>query len=363
MRTLRLPGRTVAVAAAAVALVAGGGVAYAAVTVCPTQSNPSHAQLEQYMKCRLDAIEVKVDALAKPPVTTTATVTASPVTSTVTQTVIVTATPSTSTSTTVATTLPTTATSTTTTPPANWWPDSSNTGAKGTLTKQTGDVTITTNGTTLADVEIAGQVTVRADNVTLRNVKVNSLAYWGVYNYGLNLTIVDSTLIAGAGSQASLAGDNITATRVDIYGAGDGAKLGSNSTLVDSYIHDLGGAAQGAHNDGIELTGALNTRVEHNSILNQNSQTSALMLSEYYGTGTANVVVKNNLLGGGGFTLYGGLEAGKTLRTGISVTGNQFTTRFFPQSGYYGPVAYWDSRNTWSGNIWGDGPNAGQPVS
>jgi hypothetical protein len=294
-----------------------------------------------------------------PPVTTT--VTASPVTSTQTVTSTTTVTASPTSSTTTAAPTPST-TTTTTTPPATAWPDASNTGAKGTLAKQSGDLTITTAGTTLQNVDIAGTVTVRADNVTLKNVKVSSGGFWVVYNYGKNLTVTDATLTGTADTQASLAGDNITATRVNISGAGDGAKLGSNSSLVDSYIHDLGGAAQGAHNDGIELTGAVNSKVTHNTILNSNGQTSAIMLSEYYGTGNANVLVQNNLLGGGGFTLYGGYESGKTLKTGLSVKDNQFTTRFFATSGYYGPVAYWDSRNTWSGNTWADGPKAGQQI-
>jgi hypothetical protein len=258
-----------------------------------------------------------------PPVTTT--VTASPVTSTQTVTSTTTVTASPTSSTTTAAPTPST-TTTTTTPPATAWPDASNTGAKGTLAKQSGDLTITTAGTTLQNVDIAGTVTVRADNVTLKNVKVSSGGFWVVYNYGKNLTVTDATLTGTADTQASLAGDNITATRVNISGAGDGAKLG------------------------------------HNTILNSNGQTSAIMLSEYYGTGNANVLVQNNLLGGGGFTLYGGYESGKTLKTGLSVKDNQFTTRFFATSGYYGPVAYWDSRNTWSGNTWADGPKAGQQI-
>jgi hypothetical protein len=358
--TIHLPrfGRRAAVAVAAVALLSGGGVAYAAVTVCPTQSNPSHAQLEQYMKCRLDAIETKVDALAKPPVTTTvtATVTAAPTT------VTVTATPSTSTTATT-----TTATSSTTTAPAATFPDAITTGYKTTPTQTVGNTTLGTAGEVFEGKQVNGTITVTAPNVTIRNVYINTGGnFRGILNQAQGTLIEDTTITGTAASESAITGAGFTARRLNISGSGDGIKtdrfLTGGTVIEDSYIHDLGGAAQGAHNDGLEITGTLNIRITHNSVLNQNSQTSALMLSEYYGSGDAGVQVNNNLFGGGGYTLYGGFEPATTLRTGIAVTGNQFTTRFFPASGSYGPLAYWDSRNTWSGNVWADGPNAGKPV-
>jgi len=244
------------------------------------------------------------------------------------------------------------------------WPDASNTGVKGTLTVKTGNTELRTDGAVITNTEFRGEVRVYARNVTLRNVKIVSTSFWALRVDGDGLLIEDSTISGGPDTQCSIVSGaaSWTGRRLNLYGAGDGIKMGSNATLVDSFIHDLDHST-GAHNDGIELTGATNVRVEHNTILNQNSQTSAVMLSEYYGTGNANVSVTGNLLGGGGFTMYGGLEAGKALKTGLSVTNNRFTTRFYSTSGYYGPSAYWDSRNTWSGNTWVDGSRAGQAVN
>jgi hypothetical protein len=347
----------------------GGGVAYAAYAdPCSSlfRTSPNAAQAIAYERCRFDSIEAKLDALAKPAVTTTVTQPAQTTTATVTVTAApttVTVTASSSSTSTSSTTTSST-TSTTTPPPASAWPDATNTGAKGALTVVNGNTEITASNVTLSNMEYRGEVRVYGTNVTLRNVKIATGGFWALRIDGSGFLIEDSTIVGGPDTQSTIVSGSAswTGRRLDLSGAGDGIKMGSNATLVDSWIHDLD-TSPTAHNDGIEITGATNVRVEHNSILNSRSQTSAVMFSEYYGTGDANAVLTNNLLGGGGFTVYGGLEAGKTLKTGITVTNNKFTTRFFPDSGSYGPLAYWDSRNTWTGNTWVDGPRAGQPLT
>ncbi len=219
---------------------------------------------------------------------------------------------------------------------------------------------ITQDGTTLSNVEIHGTVRIYGSNVTLRNVKIVSSEFWALRVDGRNVLLEDSTIVGGDGTQCSIVGGNWTGRRLDLYGAGDGIKMGANSQLYDSYIHDLS-RANGNHNDGIEITNAPNTKVIHNTILNSNSQTSAVMISEFGSTSNSGVVISNNLIGGGGYTVYGGAP---DTAQGHQVTNNLFTTRFFEDSGYYGPVAYWrSSGNTWSGNVWADGPNAGRSVN
>jgi hypothetical protein len=379
MRTVRLPGRTVAVVVAAAALVAGGGVAYAAVTVCPTQSNPSHAQLEQYMKCRLDAIEVKVDALAKPPVTTTvtSTVTAAPTT------VTVTATPSTTTD--------TTTTTTTTEPPVGVFPDADTTGVPTgtTLKRVPQDVTsgagwhydsrgwlvIDGAGTVFSEYSVSVDVSVEASNVTISKSQIVSNGWPVALRHAQNVTIDQSDL---RGASATSPCDN--AIR-DIYGDSDSVKITANDItwcssginhfdagglIQGNFIHDLKLDAAGtAHINGIQLgsgTGSLMT-IRGNTIHHANSQTDAIMLANDDGA-QANRLIEGNLIGGGGYTFYG--AGGPTgTATGITFRNNQFTTRYFPQGGYWGPVAYWKTGggNVWSGNTWADGPNAGQPVN
>src|SRR5262245_28721894 len=68
------------------------------------------------------------------------------------------------------------ATSKVRTPP---WPTAKNTGAQGRLREVPGR-TITTDGAVMRNVHVTGQVTIRADDVTLENVYVKTNSYYGV---------------------------------------------------------------------------------------------------------------------------------------------------------------------------------------
>ena len=71
-------------------------------------------------------------------------------------------------------------------------------------------------------------------------------------------------------------------------------------------------------------------------------------------------------MGGGGWTVYGGYEAGKddpSVVGNIKITNNHITTVIHPKGGWYGPFTSTDGPAvTMSGNVWHDGPNAGQTV-
>jgi hypothetical protein len=289
----------------------------------------------------------------KPTTTTSSTTTTKPPTTT-----------TSSTTTTKPPTSTTTSPTSTATAPVTGYPDATNTGAKGTLTQRVGDLEITQAGTVLQNVEIVGQLTIRADNVTLKNVKVTAKGkFWVVINYGKNLTIEDATLVGDSAAQASLGNTGsgyFTGRRINAYGAGDGIRMTSNSKMYDSYVHDLATGSD-IHNDGVDLWSAVNAKLIHNRIENAHGQTSAVMISEYGSNANTGVEVRNNFLAGGGWTLYGG--APDTAK-GHIVADNVFSTKYFPESGYYGARAYWSSTgNTWSNNTWADGPNKGKPVS
>ena len=236
------------------------------------------------------------------------------------------------------------------------FPNAARTGAHGKLRVVHGDRTIRRAGTVLENVEIHGSVIIDADRVTLRNVKVVSDGYWPLRVVsGSGVRLLRSTIVGTRDSQASVAGHFI-GRRLDLHGAGDGARM-QGGRLVNSYIHDLANF-DGAHNDGIDAYGPV--KIIHNTVLLKMGQTSAIMLSEYGSNPDTHVLVRNNLIGGGGYSFYGG--APDTAR-GHVVIDNLFTTRYFPRAGYWGPVAHWRSQgNTWSDNRWADGPRAGRLV-
>ena len=92
--------------------------------------------------------------------------------------------------------------------------------------------------------------------------------------------------------------------------------------------------------------------MDHNTIRNPCSQTSAILESTNSGP-ISTVTITNNLLAGGGYTLYcaattsgiGGIEI---------VIGNRIARTYRPQGGYYGPLAYCNTAETLSANVWDD---------
>ena len=249
------------------------------------------------------------------------------------------------------------------------FPSASTAGARSSLTTYTGPTTINTNGTVIDGKKITGQLTVNAANVTIKNSRITSTGTYGILAWGKNLTVVDSTVDGKAGmvsiaGYSDKGGGDIHLTRVDASGAPDLVRMGSDgSTVQDSYFHDVCGPAtcRGAHNDTVGLLpGTLGVKIIHNTILNAESQTSAVEIGDIRSAQSSGEL-RDNLIAGGGYSIYAMSASGGK---GYAVTGNQFSTRYFARGGYWGLVTDWKSGggNTWSGNVWADGAKAGQTV-
>jgi hypothetical protein len=161
----------------------------------------------------------------------------------------------------------------------------------------------------------------------------------------------------------------------DIYSDSTGAKVLANNiwhtstgvqiyqgVIQDNYIHDMG-YKPGDHLNGTTSNGSTDQlTLRHNTVFNQNDQTDAISLFEDFGE-EANRVIDNNLLAGGGWTMYAGANPGGPPTHNIVVTNNRFSRMYFPNGGYFGPFTAFNwngSGNVWSGNVW---DNTGEPVS
>lgn len=215
------------------------------------------------------------------------------------------------------------------------FPNSTNTGVpSGVTLTPSGGLTVTKAGAVIEGLNITGPVIIEAPNVTLKNCKITFTGYWGVYiKPGVTGTIVQDNEINGTGTNNEgshgILGTG-TFLRNDIYNVENGITLnGGDTTIRDNYIHDL--KASGApHYDGIEVDGGIsNVTIEHNTVLNNHTQTSAVMIDNYFGP-VSNVKVDNNYLVGGGYTVYvdGQFNGGSI--SGVSVTNN------YLEKGYYG---------------------------
>jgi hypothetical protein len=269
--------------------------------------------------------------------------------------------------------------------PERDYPNSDNTGAKGALAKvgpgglMTGhrwtfnaaSGIIAEDGAVLENLDISSSVQVVGDNVTIRNSQIST----GGETMGIGMRHVKNTLV----EDTTITNDAKTRLMVgvkDVYGDAAGTVLrrmdvSGTSTAIqmeegilqDSYIHDPQ-MRDGDHINGVTSNGGSAPLViRHNTIMNPFSQTDAISLFQDFGT-QRNRFIEGNLIAGGGYSIYGGAGVkGKT--SNIKIRNNRFSTVYFPQSGYWGPVAYFevkDPGNDWHGNVWADGPLAGQTV-
>jgi hypothetical protein len=236
-------------------------------------------------------------------------------------------------------------------------------------------VDVTANGATITGLHISGVLNIQANNVTVDKVEVTSNGdFFGIsLRHTKDVTIEHST-IGGANNTAGRIGASIH----DVYGDSTGMLIKDNNifffktaiqvttgTVTGNYIHDTGFVPEDHTNGILDLGTTQPLTIRDNTILDDQDQTDAISLGATGpGQPVAKKVVEDNLLGGGSYAIYGGATHGNTT-SGIVVKNNVFSQYYFPKSGKWGPVAYFDTAgvgNVWTGNTW-DTTGATVPAS
>jgi hypothetical protein len=245
---------------------------------------------------------------------------------------------------------PGTATGCASQPSACGYPDATNTGvpAGTALTVVNGDLTITAAGTVVEGKEINGCVLVKAPNVTIRRSKVHCAGDYAIGSFtqqysGGGLLIEDVEVDCADTSGTAIADYGTTARRVNIHGCENGFDIDTNITVEDSYIHDLHETPT-AHTDGIQVAIGEHIVIRHNTIFNPGG-TSAII---NHPTREVDVLITNNLLAGGAYTLY----CPRDTSTDVRVIGNRFSTRFSTKGGAYGPLDSCGKVAEFRDNVW-----------
>ncbi|WP_271565986.1 Ig-like domain-containing protein [Bradyrhizobium sp. CCBAU 11386] len=229
------------------------------------------------------------------------------------------------------------------------WPDATNTGVPAGVTlTSSGDLVITQAGTVISGLDIKGTVYIDAPNVTIENCKITAASYSVVQvAQGVTGAVVQNCEINGVGSnndgscgisgQGTFIGNNI-------YNVENGINVQGSSVIKDNYIHDLN-ASGSPHYDGIQIDGgSSNVTISHNTVINDYNQTSAIMIDNYFGP-ISNISVDNNLLVGGGYTVYSDGQFSGGSINGVSFTNNHMG------AGQWGTTDFNNNTPTYTGNV------------
>jgi hypothetical protein len=255
-------------------------------------------------------------------------------------------------------------------PSACGFPDVESTGVLPGVARTTvnGDVTLSTAGQVYENKTVNGTISVTAANVTIRNVKlvVPRGESYGIQAFGWNtgvknLVMEDSEIDMNLNyNSKGIAFDQYTLRRVFIHNGSDCAHA-EHSVVIEDSLCALGPDSNSdawpdneswcdgpEHRDGFQSDGGDGLTFRHNTIRNNCGETSSILMS----TNTSpikNVTIVDNLMAGGGYTLY--CNAGPDVPN-ETVTGNRLSRVFYAQGGYWGPLTGCSQADTYSGNVW-----------
>jgi hypothetical protein len=240
-------------------------------------------------------------------------------------------------------------------PSAHGYPDATNTGpvAGTSFTTYSGTLQAASNTTYQNLIITGGLLFTGVSNVTVINCKISGQT-WGsrvVYcEYGSVSGIVIRNCDIDGGhtnpSTVGVAGDGYTLDACNIHGTTDAIDVGSDCTVQNCYVHDLQ-ELSGDHTDGLQSSGGGNYLIQHNTI-DANGTNSAIFLGPDQGN-IVGVTVHDNILAGGGYTMYGGNGTSYTCSNEV-ITNNRFVRDYV-----YGPTDFGAGGTyTFTGNVWDD---------
>ncbi|MEU8275497.1 hypothetical protein AB0C08_14355 [Microbispora bryophytorum] len=186
-------------------------------------------------------------------------------------------------------------------------PGPGNTGVPAGVTlKRSDSLVITRDGTVIDGLDVYGDITVDADNVTIRNTRVRGQRdYWGILQREghSGLTVEDVEVFGNGKARTQFGilnqGRMITIRRVDIHTISNGICT-EQGVVEDSYLHDPK-YYSGDHTDMIMSTSApakgTQLIIRHNTVINTLDQTGAIALFQDFGV-IRDVTVEGNLLAG-----------------------------------------------------------------
>jgi hypothetical protein len=242
-------------------------------------------------------------------------------------------------------------------PLGSGWPDADTTGPRPGLALQpSGSIVVSTDGAVVQNLHVTGQITVRANNVTIRDVMITATSKYGIQVEPETVgTVIEDVAIVGglaAGHcEIGIVYGSFTARRVEITRCSDGIHAGSNTVFERSWIHHMRDLPTD-HSDGIQSIGGQNIALRGNSIEMDLAMTSAMLLHAHIGGDLRDVLVEGNRLAGGGYTLN--IKHRTNRAANIVVRGNVWIRDSYNFGSHTGDAANDPAVTSWSANWFDD---------
>jgi hypothetical protein len=228
--------------------------------------------------------------------------------------------------------------------PAGGKPGPENTGVPaGVELKASGSLRITRDNAVVEGLDVAGCLTIAADDVTIRNVRVrcahpSSEPAVRVMPDHAGLVVKDSEIDGMGSATVGVGYSGFSLIRVDIHGVNDGARIGGNTLIEGSWIHDL--ARKGdLHPDTVQSTSGTNIRVRNNTLdaaTGDDLGNAAIMLGTEDGAHLLNnATFEDNYLNGGNYTV--------NIRSDANLSNVVFANNVYGPDHRYGEVRAPDS--------------------
>lgn len=225
--------------------------------------------------------------------------------------------------------------------PVEGFPSEATTGVPGgtSLTAYSGANPVTTNGVTI-DGKTIGCLVVNADNVTITNSRITCASGYALYieddgTPGGGLTVEDTEIICNGASGGTGIGEaDFTLTRVEVTGCENGCDVNRDVLIEESLIHNLNNGGGDPHEDGCQMgfghfegatlvDSVVRITFRHNRIegVNNTGGNATSAIISY--SKTEDILIEENLLTGGSYTLYCSQGPGAT-STNFQVLNNHF---------------------------------------
>jgi hypothetical protein len=268
-------------------------------------------------------------------------------------------------------------TPTPTPPPTNGakpGPDNTGPSNASILRKVSGDMTITQDGAVIENVDVDGDINVKASNVTIRNFRAKGIKFYDEPKYGSfrNLLVEDGEVSDPSGG-TGIIGGHMTVRRVEVHHMGaDAFNVHAYAVIEDCYVHHLGmldgshaDALSGSSPDGKPVLGVVvrNNNFDIPSSVDHGQtgarpdyngyRSNGVIFVGLFGTMDDPMIVEGNWLNGGNYTVNSGIDGAV-----IVYRNNRFGHDFNWGLRKTHSGETWEP-GTWVGNVWDD---TGLPV-